>query len=152
MARTLRAVPSLGGYHPHAARRCAPAIMRIQRTNPPASKLASGFAADPPSVRLKICVMIMNSKKKTVLERIKSLEDSIVKGHEYLECGKNAKWQGFQPWFVEKVRDSKVLPPHKDWVKNVFLPRCERALTRSEKTLEKLTLAEKMRERKPRRK
>ena len=37
-----------GGYHPHAARRWAPAIMRIQRTNPPASKLASGFAADPP--------------------------------------------------------------------------------------------------------
>jgi len=36
------------GYHPHAARRSAPTITRIQQTNPPASKLAYGFAADPP--------------------------------------------------------------------------------------------------------
>jgi hypothetical protein len=52
MARTLRAAPSSGGFHPHAVRRCAPDITRIQRINPPASKLASGFTADPPLVGL----------------------------------------------------------------------------------------------------
>ena len=37
-----------GGYHPRAVRRSAPSITRIQPATPPASKLASGFAADPP--------------------------------------------------------------------------------------------------------
>jgi len=81
----------------------------------------------------------MNSKKKKILERIKHLEDAIVKGREYLESGKHAHWNGFRPWFVEKVRDGKVLPPHKDWIRNVFLPRNERALKRDQKTLENLT-------------
>ena len=82
----------------------------------------------------------MNSKKKAILDRIKHLEDAIVKGHEYLESGKHAHWHGFRPLFVDKVRDSKMLPPHKDWVKNVFLPRHERALKKAEKALEKIDL------------
>jgi len=94
----------------------------------------------------------MNSKEKAILDRIKHLEDAISKAREYLETGAHADWSGFRPWFVEKVRDGKVLPPHKDWVKNVFLPRCEKALARAEKTLERLALAEKDRERNPRRK
>ena len=81
----------------------------------------------------------MNSKKKAVLDRIKHLEDEITKGREYLENGSHAQWQGFRPWFAAKVRDGKVLPPHKDWVKNVFLPRRERALIKAERVLEKLS-------------
>ncbi len=81
----------------------------------------------------------MNLKKKKILERIKHLEDAIVKGREYLESGKHAHWNGFRPWFVEKVRDGKVLPPHKDWIRNVFLPRNERALKRAQEILENLT-------------
>ena len=65
----------------------------------------------------------MNSKEKAILERIEHLEDAIAKGREFLESGKHADWHGFRPWFVHKVRDGKVLPPHKDWIKNVFLPR-----------------------------
>ena len=42
------------------------------------------------------------------------------------------------PLFVNKVKDGKELPPHKDWVKNVFLPRKEKALRRAEKTVERL--------------
>ena len=62
----------------------------------------------------------MNPKKKAVLDRIKRLEEAITKGREYLESGKHAQWRGFRPLFDAKVRDGKILPPHKDWVKNVF--------------------------------
>ncbi|HUU92962.1 MAG TPA: hypothetical protein VM238_17355 [Phycisphaerae bacterium] len=82
----------------------------------------------------------MNSKKKAILDRIKHLEDAIAKGREYLESGKHAHWHGFRPWQVHKVKDGKTLPPHKDWVKNVFLPRQERALKKAEKALEKTDL------------
>jgi hypothetical protein len=81
----------------------------------------------------------MNSKKKAILDSIKHLEDSIAKGREYLESGKHAHWHGFQPWFVDKVRDGKISPPHKDWIRNVFLPRTERALRKAQDTLDKLT-------------
>jgi hypothetical protein len=77
-------------------------------------------------------------KRKDVLNRIKSIEDSIIKSHEYLETGKHEHWHGFKPLFFDKIRDGKVLPPHKDWVKNVFLPQNEKALNRAEKILEKL--------------
>jgi hypothetical protein len=81
----------------------------------------------------------MISKKKVIIDRIKHLEDAISKGREYLESGKHAHWHGFRPLFVEKVKDGKILPPHKDWVKNVFLPGCERSLKKAESALEKLT-------------
>jgi hypothetical protein len=83
--------------------------------------------------------MQMNLKKKAILERIKHLEEAIAKGREYLESGAHADWHGFQPLFDTKMRDGKALPPHKDWVKNVFLPNSERALKRAEKLLERLT-------------
>jgi hypothetical protein len=44
------------------------------------------------------------------------------------------------------VKDGKVLPPHKDWVKNVFLPNQERALALAEKVLEAKDNKEKNRE------
>jgi hypothetical protein len=76
--------------------------------------------------------------KKPVLERIQSLEQAIVKAREYLESGKHATWSGFRPLFVYKLKDGKELPPHKDWVKNVFLPRIEKALRRAEKLADRL--------------
>jgi hypothetical protein len=77
--------------------------------------------------------------KKNVLVRIKRLEEAITKSREYLESGKHAHWNGFRPLFNQKLRDGKALPPHRDWVRNVFLPRLERELTRAEKILERLT-------------
>lgn len=77
----------------------------------------------------------MKPKQEAVLERIKSLEEAITKGREYLERGKHADWHGFRPLFTPKVRDGKRLPPHRDWVKNVFLPGRERALRQAEKAL-----------------
>ena len=80
----------------------------------------------------------INAKKKAVLERIESIEQSICKAKEYLESGKHARWSGFRPLFVRKFKDGKELPPHKDWVKNVFLPHYESALRSAEKILERL--------------
>jgi hypothetical protein len=79
----------------------------------------------------------MNPKKKVVLDRINHFQDAIAKGHEYLESGKHTHWNGFRPVFTPKLKDGKKLPPHRDWVKNVFLPRMERALRRAEQAFEK---------------
>ena len=80
----------------------------------------------------------MNAKRKAVLDRIKRLEEAITKGREYLEYGKHAKWRGFRPLFTAKVRAGKELPPHREWVKNVFLRRRERALKYAKKVLQTL--------------
>ena len=84
----------------------------------------------------------MNAKIKAVLEHIESLEQAIGRAQEYLESGKHAHWSSFRPLFVRKLKDGKELPPHKDWVRNVFLPSQEKALKRAEKTLEQLENAE----------
>src|SRR5688500_10594169 len=70
----------------------------------------------------------INAKRKAVLERIDSLEDAIRRAREYLESDKHAEWQGFRPLFGR----GENLPPHKDWVKNVFLRRSEKARSRRE--------------------
>ena len=81
----------------------------------------------------------MNATRKAVLDRIELLEQAIGRAREYLESGKHAHWTGFRPLFVRKLRDGKELPPHKDWVKHVFLPRIEKALSRAEKVLDRLS-------------
>ena len=80
----------------------------------------------------------MNTKKRAVLGRIKSIEQAIDRATEYLESGKHAHWSGFRPIFVSKFKDGKEMPPHKDWVKNVFLPRMQKALRRAENVVERL--------------
>jgi hypothetical protein len=80
----------------------------------------------------------MDAKQNAVQERIESLEQALRMAGEYLETGAHAEWHRFQPLFYPKVRDGKVLPPHKDWVQNVFRPRTERALVRAEKLLQRL--------------
>ena len=81
---------------------------------------------------------VRSAKRKKVLDRIESIETALVRAHEYLESDKHAHWSGFRPLFVPKLREGKQLPPHKDWVKNVFVPRQERALRRAEKALERI--------------
>jgi hypothetical protein len=80
----------------------------------------------------------MNAKRKAVLDRINHLEEAIARGREYLQTGEHAHWHGFRPLFADKVRRGKALPPHEDWVKNVFLPNRERALRHAQEVLEKL--------------
>jgi hypothetical protein len=77
--------------------------------------------------------MPVDPKKKAVLERIKNLEDALAKAHEYLENGAHEHWHGFHPLFTPKIRDGGVMPPHKDWVGNVFIPSRERAIRKAEK-------------------
>lgn len=66
----------------------------------------------------------IEAKRKAVNERIGSLERAIRIAREYLESGMHAAWLGFRPLFGRGAN----LPPHKDWVKNVFLRRREKAL------------------------
>jgi len=82
--------------------------------------------------------MSIDLKVRAVKERIKNLEDSLVKAYEYLDNGSHAHWHGFRPWVFKKIRNGKVAPPHKDWIKNVFIPRHEKAIHKAEKKLEKL--------------
>jgi hypothetical protein len=79
----------------------------------------------------------MKPNVEVILDRIKYLEEAITRGREYLESGAHADWKGFRPWFYKKMRDGKAVPPHKDWVKNVFLPVQERALRKAERLLER---------------
>ena len=81
---------------------------------------------------------MIDEKRKSVLARIESLEQAIRKGTEYLENGTHADWHGFRPLFIDKVKDGKMLPPHRVWVKHVFLPRRQRALARAERILDRL--------------
>lgn len=80
----------------------------------------------------------MTAKRNAVRQRIRSLEASIARATEYLESGLNADWAGFRPLFVRKLRDGKEVPPHNDWVRNVYLPRVEKELSQAEKLLERL--------------
>ena len=80
----------------------------------------------------------MTQKTTDIRERIRSFEHAIRRANEYLESGKHADWVGFRPIFANKKREGKSVPPHKDWVQNVYRPRMERALTRAEKLLERL--------------
>jgi hypothetical protein len=70
-------------------------------------------------------------KRKDILERIQSCEEGIRRASEYLGSGKHANWIGFRPVFSDKIRGGKSMPPHRDWVRNVYLPRMERALARA---------------------
>ena len=82
--------------------------------------------------------MHSESKTETIQNRINHNEKNIVKAHEYLQNGTHAQWRGFRPFFVPKVRDGKELPPHKDWVRNVFIPNQESAIRKAEKLLDRL--------------
>ena len=82
-----------------------------------------------------------NAKRTAVLQRIASLERAIRRAREYLESGRHANWQGFRPLFGRKAG----LPPHKDWVENVFLRRRETGLAEAEKLLQRLGDQERVR-------
>ena len=81
--------------------------------------------------------MLDARKKREIAERVRRLEEDIVKAREYLETGAHSDWHKFQPLFKRKVEDGKALPPHKDWVRNVFLPNLEKALNEAENLLDR---------------
>ncbi|MEQ8276637.1 MAG: hypothetical protein RMA76_14910 [Deltaproteobacteria bacterium] len=76
--------------------------------------------------------------KQKILARIADLESQIRRAHEYLQTGAHAHWHGFRPLFNDKIQNGRVAPPHKDWVRSVFLPRRERLLRKAEKLLDRL--------------
>jgi len=76
-------------------------------------------------------------KKKAILNRLQVIEEEIAKANEYLETDAHSHWHKFRPFFVDKIENDKVSPPHKDWVKNVFIPRRIRELKRAEELLDR---------------
>jgi hypothetical protein len=81
----------------------------------------------------------MNAKQKAVQARIESLEQALRMAGEYLENGAHASWHGFQPLFTRKLKEGKAVPPHQDWVRNVFIPRKQSALIEAEAALQRLS-------------
>ncbi|MCO7224726.1 hypothetical protein [Pleionea sp. CnH1-48] len=77
-------------------------------------------------------------KKKAIMDRIEEIESDILKANEYLEDGSHAHWHKFKPVLKEKERNGETLPPHRDWVKNVFLPEREQALKEAIKLVDRL--------------
>ena len=81
-----------------------------------------------------------NVTRKAVLKRLLSIEDAIVRARAYLRTGEHANWAGFRPLFVPKLRaNGDLAPPHKEWIRNVYIPRMEKDLVRTEKILERIT-------------
>lgn len=78
----------------------------------------------------------MDLKKKNIIERIQRHEEALVKAREYLETGAHSDWHGFRGFVTQKVKDGRVAPPHKDWIKNVFIPNCEKAIHWAERKLD----------------
>ncbi len=75
--------------------------------------------------------------KKEIEKRISILEEEITKAQEYLEVDAHAHWHKFRPLFSKKLQNGKEVKPHKDWVRNVFLPGREKMLNKAERTLDK---------------
>jgi len=80
-----------------------------------------------------------SAKKKVIRERIAAAEDALARAKQYLETGANQHWHGFRALFVPKQRNGIELPPHPDWVRNVFVPRVEKVLVEAERALEQLS-------------
>lgn len=47
----------------------------------------------------------MNTKQKSVLDRIRHLEEAIAKAREYVASGAHADWHGFRPLFTGKQKE-----------------------------------------------
>jgi hypothetical protein len=77
-------------------------------------------------------------KRKAIETRMRRIEAAIKLANEYRETGEHADWHGFRPLFVGKFKDGEPCPPHKDWVKNVFVPRCLRQIASDKKALKRL--------------
>ena len=82
--------------------------------------------------------MTAPSKISVVRQRIADLEEAIIKAEAYITDGSHADWRAFRPLFTDKIIDGESAPPHKDWVKSTFIPRCEAALKKAEKALTRL--------------
>lgn len=78
-------------------------------------------------------------KRAAILGHIESLQDGLHKAKAYLESGEHAHYRGFRALFTVKDVQGKELPPHRDWVRNVYVPRTEKALDRAERILERLS-------------
>ena len=78
-------------------------------------------------------------KATSVMGKIKWCEDQLKLAYRYLDTDEGSDLRIFRPLFTKKLDASgNALPPHKDWVKNVFIRRREKAIVRLQKRLRRL--------------
>ena len=78
----------------------------------------------------------MDLNKKAIVERIQRHEEALAKAREYLKTGAHSEWHEFRALFAQKNKDGQAAPPHRDWIKNVFIPNCEKAIHKAERKLD----------------
>ncbi len=81
----------------------------------------------------------LSAKTKPIRDRIATAEEALARAREYLATGAHQHWHGFRALFAPKQRNGVELPPHPDWVRNVFIPRAEKLLVEAESALEQLS-------------
>jgi hypothetical protein len=80
--------------------------------------------------------------REEILQRIQRINEALRRAAEYLATGEHSDWYAFRPLFG----DAKKRPPHRDWIRNVFIPRREKGLERCEKMLAAIDAKEKQRQ------
>ena len=78
---------------------------------------------------------IEQGSRRPSLRALRRLAAKLGVTPEYLETGAHAGWQAFRPLFVGKDQ-----PPHKDWVRHVFIRRLEREIARNKRAMKRLEL------------
>jgi len=76
--------------------------------------------------------------RAAVLKSIDNINRDIRRAEEYLSGSALTTMRGLRPLSVRKRSGGKDLPPHKDWVRNVYLRGRKKALIYAEKLLERL--------------
>src|SRR5437868_6409489 len=71
--------------------------------------------------------------REQIIKRMERITEALYTAYEFLATGKNGDSHYFRPLFTGRDR-----LPHRDWIKNVFIPRCLKAVARMEKRLEAL--------------
>ena len=79
------------------------------------------------------------AKRSSVMATRRWCEDQLKLAHRYLGTDEGSDLRIFRPLFDNK-RDASgdALPPHKDWVKHLFIRRREKAIVRLHKLLRRI--------------
>lgn len=73
------------------------------------------------------------------MAKIRWCEHQLKLAYRYLDTDQGSDLHIFRPLFDKKLDASgKALPPHKDWVKNVFIRRREKAIVRLHQLLRRI--------------
>lgn len=79
------------------------------------------------------------AKQNSVIDKITWCEDQLQLAYRYIDTDEGSDLRIFRPLFDKKLdANGNALPPHKDWRRNVFIKRRERAIVRLNKLLRRI--------------